>query len=59
MSRPRRRATAAARAQHLLTLRHGVAPYDPEPANRRQRRQIEREQRRTDKKLAMKGGSRG
>jgi hypothetical protein len=59
MSAPRTKSFAAKRAEHLLTLRHGVVPYDPEPANRRQRRQIEREQRRNDKKLGVKGGNRG
>lgn len=59
MSAPRTKSHAAKRVEHLLTLRHCVAPYDPEPANRDQRRYFERVQRRTDKKLAAKGGSRG
>lgn len=59
MSAPRHRAPAAQKVEKLLRLRHGTAPYDLEPANRRQRRQVEREQRRTARKLAAKGGSRG
>lgn len=58
MSRSRHRAPAAARVKHLLTLRHSVAPYEPVPVNRDQRRHFERVQRRTDKKLARKGGGR-
>lgn len=59
MSPPRQRSTGAQKVRVLLSLRHGVVPYDPEPANRRQRRQIEREIRQAERKQAKKGGHRG
>ena len=59
MSAPRFRSAAAKRAQTLLDLRNNVAPYDLVPANRRQRRQTERELRRISRKIDGKGGDRG
>ncbi len=59
MSYQRNPSNAAQKVRVLLSLRHGAVPYDPEPANRSQRRQIAREIRQAERKQAKKGGHRG